>query len=426
MRRFECPPLLFLMTGLAWLIVASLVGMAGFLGIVRGTPLPTWLRLLHVHGALVGGVAQMILGAMLTFIPTLLMTGQKRSDSHPILYLAINGGTIGLLIGFGLRDNTVIGAAGTLIIFAFLSAAGDAIRQAKASLNSPPLNLWFYGLALVCLFAGLALGAGMAFGLISGWYGHARLSHIHLNLLGFVTLTIIGTMHNLLPTVLQTPLHSLQLARLVFVLWPAGLFVLIGGFSQSSLWVEIAGGGILIVASAAYAYNMFKTWLNAGTQGNAASDHLLVATCFLVLAIIMGVLVGVNSLWNPPALPFGTLHLVAYTHMALVGFVFQTIIGALSHLVPVTLAVRRVASQKKRPSYLDQLTQIVNRWRAVQIGALSLGTMGLAVVASLTWSLPLNALTLQLSAWVSFGLLLFSLTLFAAKVGHLVGKQPAS
>ncbi len=425
MRRLECAPLLFLLTGLAWLIVASLVGMASFLGVVRGTPLPTWLRLLHVHGALVGGVAQLILGGMLTFIPTLLMTGQKRADSHPILYLAINGGTIGLLIGFGLRNNAVAGAAGLLIISAFLSVAGDAIRQAKASLNSPPLNLWFYGVALVGLFVGLVVGVGMAFGFFAGWYGHARLSHIHLNLLGFVTLTIIGTMHNLLPTVLQTPLHSLQLARIVFVVWPVGLLVLIGGFSQSSLRIEIAGGGVLIVASAAYTYNLFKTWLNSSTQGNAASDHLLVATCFLLLAVIMGVLVGVNSLWNPPALPFGTLHLVAYTHMALVGFMLQTIFGALSHLLPITLAVRQVASHKKQEPYLDQLTTIVNGWRALQIGSLSLGTMGLALVASLTWSLPMNSLAIQLSAWISFGLLLVSLTLFATKVGQLFGKQPA-
>lgn len=425
MRRFHYAPLLFLLTGLTWLIIASLVGMAGFLGIVRGTPLPTWLRLLHVHGALVGGVAQLIMGAMLTFIPTLLMTGQKRSDSHPMLYLSINGGTIGLLAGFALRDYTVAGAAGLLIIGAFLSVASDAIRQAKAGLNAPPLNLWFYGMALAGLFAGLALGVGMAFGWFTSWYGHARLSHIHLNILGFVTLTIIGTMHNLLPTVLQARLHSPQLARIVFVLWPAGLLVLIGGFSRSSLWIEIAGGGILIVAGAAYAYNMLKTWLNAGTQGNAASDHLLVATCFLVLAVIMGVLVGVNSLWNPPALPFGTLHLVAYTHMALVGFILQTIFGALSHLLPVTLAVRRVASHKKRSTYLEELTTIANRWRFVQIGTLSLGTMGLAAVASLTWSLPMNAPAIQLSAWMSFGLLLFSLALFAAKVGHLLGKQPA-
>lgn len=424
MRRTECPPLLFLLTGLAWLIVASLVGLASFLGIVRGTPLPTWLRLLHVHGALVGGVAQMILGAMLVFIPPLLMTGQNRSNSHPVLYLAINGGTIGLLIGFGLHEHRVVGAAGVVVFLAFLSVAGDAIRQATASLNSPPLNLWFYGLAFVSLLAGLALGGGMVFGFFSNWYGHARLSHIHLNILGFVTLTIIGTMHNLLPTVLQTPLHSPQLARLVFVLWPVGLLVLIGGFTQSSLWTEIAGGGILIVASTAYAYNMLKTWLHAGSREAIASDHLLVATFFLVLSVMMGVLVGVNSLWNPPALPFGTLHLVAYTHMALVGFVLQTIIGALSHLLPVTLTIGRVASNKKRGPYLDQLNHIVGRWRAIQIATLSLGTMGLACVAALTWSIPLNSLTLQVGAWISFSLLLFSLTLFAAKVGHLLGKRP--
>jgi hypothetical protein len=117
--------------------------------------------------------------------------------------------------------------------------------------------------------------------------------------------------------------------------------------------------------------------------------------------------------------------LVAYTHVALVGFILQTIFGALSHLLPVSLAVARVASNKKRGPYLEHLTKIVDRWRAIQIGALSLGTMGLAVVASLTWSLPLGSLAVQAAAWASFGLLLLSLLLFAAKIGYLLGARPA-
>lgn len=426
MARLQIRPLVFLLTGFGWLVLSSLLGLAIFIGIVRATPLPSWLRLLHVHGALVGGVAQMILGAMLAFIPPLLMTGRERPRSHPFLYLTVNGGALGMLAGFALQRYLIVGIAGLFVAAAFVWLAGDTLKQVRRSLNSPPLNLLFYGLALLALFAGLAVGEGMAFQLLPPpAVAYARLAHIHLNLLGFVVLTIVGTMHNLLPTVLQASLYSAVLARAVFLLLPAGIAVLVAGFFLASLWTEIAGGGMLVVGAALYAYNMLRTWLAAGKPGGAASDHLLVATFFLLLAVIMGVLVTVNYLWDPPAVPFGTLHLVAYTHVALVGFILQTIFGALSHLLPVSLAVARVASNKKRGPYLERLTQIVDRWRAIQIGALSLGTMGLAAVASLTWSLPLGSLTVQAAAWASFSLLLLSFLVFAAKIGYLLGARPA-
>jgi hypothetical protein len=424
MAHLFCGPLTFLLTGFGWLVVSSIVGIAILIGLVYGTPLPQWLRLAHVHGALVGGVAQMILGGFLAFIPPLLMTGQKQRESYPVLYVAINLGAIGMIAGFYLRNYTVVGIAGLLVVASFLWIARDAWSQARKSLNRPPLNLWFYAVALLALFAGLAVGEAMAFRLTHESYGHVRLAHIHLNILGFITLAIVGTMHNLLPTVLNAPLYSPRLARAVFILLPLGVAVLIGGFLNSSLRIEIAAGLILFVGASLYAVNMFRTWLASGHMGNAASDHLLIGTFFLLLTIVLGILVATNSLSEPPYMPYGSLHLVAYTHMALIGFVLQTIFGALSHLVPITLAVSRVESNKKRGPYLEQLTTMIDRWRSVQLVGLSFGPMGLAVVALLTWVTPLNAPSVQIATWITSGLLLCGLALFSAKLAWLVGFRP--
>jgi hypothetical protein len=424
MPHLTCRPLTFLLTGFGWLVVSSIVGIAILIGLVHGTPLPQWLRLVHVHGALVGGVAQMILGGFLAFIPPLLMTGQKQRESYPVLFVAINLGAIGMIAGFYLRNYTAVGIAGLLVVASFLWIARDAWAQARKSLNRPPLNLWFYAVALLALFAGLAVGEAMAFRLVQEFYAHVRLAHIHLNILGFITLAIVGTMHNLLPTVLNAPLYSPRLARAVFILLPLGAVVLIGGFLNSSLRIEIAAGIILFVGASLYAVNMFRTWLASGHTGNAASDHLLIGTFFLLLTIVLGILVATNSLSDPPYMPYGSLHLVAYTHMALIGFILQTIFGALSHLVPITLAVSRVESNKKRGPYLEQLTTMIDRWRSVQLVGLSFGPMGLAVVALLTWVTPLNAPSVQIATWVTAGLLLFSLALFSAKLAWLVGLRP--
>jgi len=424
MLRLPGRPVTFLLTGFTWLLLASLAGMAILVGLVRGTPLPSWLRLAHTHAALVGGVAQMILGGFLVFIPPLLMTGQHRKESHPVLLLAINAGALGMVAGFGLRNYQIVGASGLLVVASFLWIARDAWTQARTSLNSPPLNLWFYAIALFALLGGLACGETMAFRFTQESYGYVRLAHIHLNILGFITLAIVGTMHNLLPTVLNAPLYSPKLARAVLVLLPLGLALLIGGFLNSSVIVEMAAGGVLVVTATLYAVNLFRTWLASSHKGGAASDHLLIGTFFLLVTLVLGTLVAANNLHEQPVMPFGSLHLVAYTHMALIGFILQTIIGALSHLLPITLAVRRVQSNKKRGAYLDRLTAIIDRWRTIQIMGLSLGTMGLALLASLTWNVPLSSPTIQIATWSCVGLLLGSLTLFSVKLAALLGAPP--
>ncbi|TAJ32346.1 MAG: hypothetical protein EPO64_01280, partial [Nitrospirae bacterium] len=144
MTHWHVRPPTFWLTGLLWLILSAALGLALFLGTMLGKPLPPVFRVLHVHSALVGGVAQIILGALLSFIPPLLLTGRGRPESHPALFLAINGGTIGMLTGFVLGNSLWVGAAGILVVFAFLSLLSDALRQVRSSLVSPPLNLWFY------------------------------------------------------------------------------------------------------------------------------------------------------------------------------------------------------------------------------------------------------------------------------------------
>ena len=425
MRHLLFRPPLFLLTGFAWLMLSSLVGLFLFLSMARSIPLPPMLRLLHVHGALIGGVAQMILGAMLAFIPPLLMSGRDRSDSHPVLFTLINVGTIGVLIGFWLQRYTIVGVSGLFVLVAFLSLMSDALRQSRSSLMSPPLNLWFYGIALVALLAGLSMGLAMAFRLFPATFlGQGRLAHIHLNLLGFVTLTIIGTMHNLFPTVLNTRLHSPRLARLTFFILPSGVLGLVTGFLLSNIWVQIAAGAILFAGVLLYSYNIVRTWMDAGRPSIIAADHFLLATLFLVLVVPVGILVSMNFLSDPPGVPFGRLHLVAYTHLALIGFILQTIFGALSHLLPMSLALGRVPSNKKRGPYLATLTAIAERWRIVQVATLTLGTIGLTLVAALVWQYSLGSTVVQIVCWTTAALLFTGVGLFGAKVGLLLVQRP--
>ncbi len=417
----------FFLTGLVWLILASLLGLGLFFGMVLASPLPSFLRSVHVHGALVGGVAQMILGAILSFVPPLLLSQEDdTSQSYPGLYFAFNGGTVGMIAGFTMHSDMIIGLGGLFIILAFLPSLLQSLKLIQTKISSIPVSLWIYGLALLVLLAGLSIGEAMALRLISLTdMGSARLAHIHFNVLGFVTLAIIGTMHHFFPTILKAPLHSALLGRLTFFLVPAGVLALIVGFLGSFLWVQIGAGALLMTGTLLYTYNIFQTWSQAGKPKSIASDHLMVATLFLVISIITGVLVSLNYLWDPPKFPMGTIHLMAYTHLALIGFMLHTIFGALSYVLPTSLASIRASSPTARESYLAQLMQTVEQWRSLQVTTLTMGTLGIALVATLLWQFPLYSPEVKYATWGTIGFLFFSFLLFSVKIGVLWSKHPS-
>ncbi|MDO8356530.1 MAG: hypothetical protein Q7U76_09095 [Nitrospirota bacterium] len=424
MGRLTARPLTFLITGFGWLLLSSLLGLAILIGLIHGTPLPSWLRLVHVHAILIGGILQLMIGGLCASPSHSSQGDGAPSKSHLGLFVILNAATVGLLVGFGLGDMRIVGAAGVVILGAVASLAPAAWQYSRQSPAQPANPSWLYRFSLIALLGGLAIGIAMAFRIMPELYAHARLLHLHLILMGFVTLAMIGATQRLLPIILHTELYSPRLARLVSILLPAGFAILIGGFITSSLRLELAIGGLLVLSIGLYAYNLLRTWTRSGRPGNAASDHLLVATFFLVLMMIMGVLVGANFLPQLPVLPFGSLHLAAYTHMALIGFILQTVVGVLSFGIPELLATSRVASRKKQGPYREQLAAIMDRWRAVQLAGLSLGTMSFGVLAAMTWNFPLNSLPMQIATWVTVGLLLSSLALFTAKLAWAFGVRP--
>ena len=425
MGHFTCRPLTFLITGFGWLLLSSLVGLASLIGLVHGTALPSWLRSVHVHATLVGGILQLMIGGLLASLSNDSQSRRAGSNSRPWLFATLNAATILLLAGFGLGNMMIVGGAGIAVIGAVASIASAAWQYARQSRTHSIDPSWLYRVSLISLLVGLIISVAMAFQFVQQYYAHARLLHLHLILLGFVTMAMIGATHRLLPMVLNTELYSVTLARFVMVALPVGFAALIGGFITSSLRLELAIGGLLILSIGLYAYNLLRTWLRSGHSGNAASDHLLLATFFLVLMMMMGVLVGANFLPEPSALPFGSLHLVAYTHMALIGFILQTVFGMLSFGLPEILATDRTTSRKKHALFREQLAAIMDRWRAVQLTGLSLGTMGFGVLAAMTWNVPLSSLSIQIATWVTLCLLLGSLTIFTGKLAWVLGASPS-
>ncbi|MCS6896652.1 MAG: hypothetical protein NZM29_01655 [Nitrospira sp.] len=415
--------LTFLLAGFGWLALASFVGLAMLIGLILGTPLPPWLRQFHVHAALVGGVLQLVIGGFLTAGVSPVSGRHSSHQTHPLTFLVINGGTVLMQVGFWLRHSPVVAIAGLLVVGPSLWMIRVAWTRLKHDSWSKTGRL-YYSLSFLALLISLMCAGALALSAADQFYGYARLAHIHLGVLGFVLLTLVGETQSLLPQILQVSPASPGLARIVLVGMPLSMAGLIGGFLNGSVPMELASGGLLLVISGLYALNQIRTWLASSHRNHAASDHVLIGTFFLFLTVILGLLVGINRLFAPPVMPFGTLHVVAYTHMTFLGFIMNSALGLLSHQVPLLLSGSRARSNKKRGPYQQRLVVIMDRWRAIQIGGLGLGTIGLALVAALTWNLPLGATPIHATMWGAGGLLLLSILLFLVKLAMAWGEHP--
>lgn len=151
------------------------------------------------HIALALGILPLILAAMAYFVPVLTRSGNVPPRLHAVPFAAWLGGCI-----------IVAGFAGLLSLsrashLAFLLAESATVamlvwttRRARRTLGAPHPGLKWYLAALASL--ALALLVIPAMSIWPQQQTALRLFHLHLNLLGFVGLTAIGTLQVLLPT----------------------------------------------------------------------------------------------------------------------------------------------------------------------------------------------------------------------------------
>jgi cbb3-type cytochrome oxidase subunit 1 len=135
----------------------------------------------------------------------------------------------------------------------------------------------FLKAGLVWLGLGVTLGVAMA--VHPGWVVY-RPVHVHMNLLGFVTMTIYGVAYHVIPRFSGHPLHSRRVAAWHVGLANAGLALMVLGFALAphvgtSATPVLAGGGALAAAGAyAFIYNLWRTMNGTPEARSAAAVHV--------------------------------------------------------------------------------------------------------------------------------------------------------
>ena len=313
----------------SWLVALLVVGL--------GHPFVPASRWLLVHLLVLGAASNAILIWSWHFTAALLRLPDDvaRRGQVPRL-IVFNAGALAAVAGTVTSRWAVLFAGGTAVAVVAAWHAIALLRHLRRALPSRfGVTVRYYVAAGAVLPVGVTLGVAMARGRLTDT-AHERLvvAHAVLNLLGWIGLTVVGTLVTLWPTMLRTRIAdgSARAARRALPVLLAGLAVAAAAALGGSLLLTAAGlmaylGGLVAVAVPHLEEVRRKTPSDFATWSVLAGVGWLAGS---LVALAAGIATAGN--WAQAADRAGWL-----TAPLLVGFAAQVLLGALTYLVPVVL-----------------------------------------------------------------------------------------
>ena len=306
-----------------WLILA-----------VLSLVLPVRWRLglwLPLHLALAGAVSTAISGAMQNFMLSLTASPDPPDRVVRTQFALVTIGVAAIAIGMPTTTPWLTGLGGGAFVVAMLLLGWMLLRARRRALNvRHSVPLFAYGAAIGFVLVGSTLGATMGSRVVPGdLYPQVRHAHMTANVLGWASLTVIGTLITLLPTVLRVRMPHRR-EHLVIGSLAGGVLLQVAGWLGDSIPVLAAGGvafsvgAVGFIGSVAAVLRTERRWAMP-----AAALHMLAAFGWFV----------VGSLGLAFALFRGAAGADRYQRVFLVAFVagwlVQVLLGAWSYLLPM-------------------------------------------------------------------------------------------
>ncbi|WP_199512523.1 hypothetical protein [Nucisporomicrobium flavum] len=296
--------------------------------------LPAW-RWLAIHLLLLGAATNAILVWSAHFTAAVLRVPAPPHRRAEISRLALlNAGVVAVLAG-GTADRPWLGVAGAAAVLAAVTAhlAWLAARLRSSLPARFAVTAHYYLAAAVALLTGIPAGAWM---LVADAPVRSRilLFHAHVNLLGWIMLTVLGTILTLWPTVLRTRMDPAAVAAS-----RTSLRTAVGGLGLIALgvlawWPLVAVAGLLVFATA-----VLVTALPAARAARQKPPESFAAWSIAAGAAWLAVALAVDAATllraagpDAAADSFG-----AVLTPLLVGSVAQILLGALTYLLPMAL-----------------------------------------------------------------------------------------
>jgi nitrite reductase (NO-forming) len=291
-----------------------------------------WLAL---HLVLLGAATNAIVVWSEHFAAALLHTAPAGERAATARTLALNLGILGVLGGVhGGRPSLATAGACLAGVVVLAHAAALATRVGRTLPSRLGATVWFYLAASAALLAGMGLGLLLAGGVAGSAGAHRalRLAHVHLNVLGWVGLAVVGTQFTLWPTVLRTRMvpGTERAVRRSLPPLALGLAAAAAGLATQHRAVALAGlcgyaGGLALAL-----VPFVRTALRRPPH-TAASWMLGAGMAWLAFAVVAD-LVALAASQRVVDLDGRVVRLVP---VVVAGFALQTLTGALTYLLPV-------------------------------------------------------------------------------------------
>jgi hypothetical protein len=287
-------------------------------------------RPFFVHGIFALAALPLMWAAMLHFVPVLTRSRDAPRAVRGLPWLAMGLGLLLLAVFAGLLPRHVLLLVALLVCSGALVLLGWAWRRSRRALGKPHPGVRWYLAALACLVAGL----GAVFGMVldparyAAWYG----LHLHLNLLGWVGLTVLGTLPVLLPTCLshRDSLRSQKNEPNAALRLQIGLpWAFSGALAiamAAALRVPVLGafGALALMLVIAAHWRAWLSFYGAPWRWPGPGLSLLLGSGLLCLLLAIGIAHGFGAIGGAALLP-----------AFVAGFLLPTVLGALAQLLPV-------------------------------------------------------------------------------------------
>lgn len=343
----------------AWLLATIITSLIGLF-----TDLPVWLV---VHLLLLGAVSNAILIWSQHFSAAMqrLPEGSTRRD-QAVRLLGFNLGAVVVIIGMQAPSWPAVVAGALVVAAAVIWHAASLWRGMRRALPSRfGLTVSYYVAAGALLPFGIAIGVAMAPDDVSD-STHARLAlaHVAINVLGWIGLTVVGTIVTLMPTMLHTQVAegTVTATRRALPVLITGIAVIVAGALLDLRWLAVAGVVAYLVGLAIVGWPISQA-LQWRTQYRYAPASVLASITWFVACIIsLGLIIAGSTSWETAAELADRLGAPL-----LVGFAAQLIIGALSFLIPVVLG--------GGPAMARATNAELDRWRWPRLAVINVGVV---------------------------------------------------
>lgn len=330
---------------LAYLTAALLVVLAP-----HAVAMPRWLAL---HLLFLGAATNAIVVYTAHFAEALLHARPAARGWVRVQLAGLNVGVLSVLAGVDGHSPAPIVIGALLVAASVLAGAARLISLARHSLAGRlRATVWFYVAAAGFLAAGATSGALLGTASAGRSSAYLVTFHAHVNLFGWVGLTVLGTLFMLWPATLRTRMapEAPRAARRV-------LAVCVVGLSFTAAALLAAHPAVAAVGMAGYTIGV-AIFLGPAARAarqrrphDMASWSLAAATSWLLASLLWDIAALATAGRHVDRIPDRLAPLLA------VALVAQVLVGALSFLLPVLLG--------GGPAVGKRLSAILNRaWPA--------------------------------------------------------------